>query len=116
MFGLIHSDRSDDATGRIVRRRFRGYGQDFGPLIAAGLNLTANTIAAGLQVYQADQAQQRQQQAASACASYGAGYYYNPATGQCMPPPSTSLFSSIDPTTIAIGAGLLGLLFIAGRK
>ena len=126
MFGLIDPDHSDAATGRFVRavgrtfagRRFRGYGQ-WADVIEAGIGLTAGLVQLGVKVYQSDQERQRQQQAANACASYGSGYYYNPATGQCMPPQQRPGAAgagggfSIDPTTIAIGAGVVLLVLVA---
>lgn len=120
MFGLIDSDRSDEATGRVFRalggRRFRGFGDvDYSPIIAAAIQGTVQVAGAVANAYVSNQRTQTQQQA-NPCAQWP-GSYFDPTTGRCAGAAaqptggSSSFFSNIDPMTLVIGGGVLLLLF-----
>jgi hypothetical protein len=126
VFGLIDPDRSDAATGRFVRavgrafagRRFRGFGDvDWASIIAAGVQGTVQVAGAAAQAYTAD-VRARQQQQQNPCAQWP-GSYFDQGTGRCVGGATVAAQPggfNIDPTTIAIGAGVVLLVLVVTSR
>lgn len=116
MFGLLTDTPETEvgwgrlANARFARRSFRD--MDWTALAAAGLTLTAGVVNAVASA-------SRGSSQSSYPTSYQCpqGYAYNTQTRMCDPVQvqGASFFSNIDPTTLAIGAGLLVLVLTTSR-
>ncbi len=104
----------------LARRRFgRGHGPialgdtDWGPLISAGLNLTAGIV--NVAVAATKPGAQQQQPSAYSCPQ---GYYFDQTVGQCVMPQQQgggNFLSNVDPTVLAVG-GLALVLLLTQRS
>lgn len=115
MFGLLVGGEMEEVGwGRLGRSRFaqRSFRDvDWGAIATAGLNLTAGVIALGVKAGQ--QGSQSQQPASYQCPQ---GYYFDASVGSCVQPrQSGGLLEGVDPTTLAIGVGVLVLVLTSGK-